>query len=406
MYTSTRRSKRRWIFPVLIFALLSAYFYYALSRPITIDGSITTINNPGNTSTSKVDWPANSQAALGILDSSINETNGDQKPAPIASVAKVITALTVLEKYPLKPGQQGPIITLSDADVALYNSSIAQDGSAVRVVAGEQISLYQMLQTIMLPSGNNMADSLAIWAYGSLPAYSKAANNYVAKNRMDSTRVGTDASGLSPTTVSTAQDLVKLGVRAMNNPVLAEIAAQETATGIPIVQTIKNVNILLGGNNIVGIKTGNTEQAGGVFLGASKSVVNKQPVTIITAVVGAQNLFSALKESQTLIKSAQKNVNEVDVAKASEVVGKYTLPWGGAASVVTQNDLNVVSWGKDNARTTLALENITNETKTTQIVGNLQADKAGLSKNITSPVTLQTSITQPSIWWRLSHPLN
>ena len=102
------------------------------------------------------------------------------------------------------PGQQGPTITLSASDVALYNAYVAQQGSVVPVAAGEQISQYQMLQAIMLPSANNMADSLAIWAFGSLDAYATYANNYVARLGLSATHIGSDASGFAPNTISSA----------------------------------------------------------------------------------------------------------------------------------------------------------------------------------------------------------
>ena len=56
----------------------------------------------------------------------------------------------------------------------------------------------------------------------------------------------------------------------MQNPVLAGIVNESTTSGIPMVNDISNVNNLLGTYNIVGVKTGNTDQAGGVFVGAVK----------------------------------------------------------------------------------------------------------------------------------------
>ena len=124
-------------------------------------------------------------------------------------------------------------MTITQADVDIYNRYVAQDGSVVPVTVGEKITLYQMLQALMLPSANNIADSMAIWAYGSLQNYSLAANKYVAAHGMNITHIGSDASGLAPDTVGTAHDLVLLGKLAMEHPVLSAIVGQQTATGIP-----------------------------------------------------------------------------------------------------------------------------------------------------------------------------
>ena len=62
-------------------------------------------------------WPASGQAAVQIGQSQI-QAGPNQHAAPIASLAKVMTAYLVLRDHPLQPGQDGPTITLTDADVA------------------------------------------------------------------------------------------------------------------------------------------------------------------------------------------------------------------------------------------------------------------------------------------------
>src|SRR5262245_17205582 len=62
-------------------------------------------------------WPAYGQAAVQIGQSQVR-AGPNQHPAPIASVAKVMTAYLVLRDHPLRPGEDGPTITLKDADVA------------------------------------------------------------------------------------------------------------------------------------------------------------------------------------------------------------------------------------------------------------------------------------------------
>ncbi len=392
-----RRRSKRPVYALLVLVLVACYAFWALNRalpllqPESYRSQITV-----NTGSSTLAWPAAGQSAVSILGTDILETHGPQKPAPTASVAKVITALTVLDKKPLAAGQQGPAITLSPSDVALFHNYAAEDGSLVPVSTGEKISQYQMLQAMMLPSANNVADSLAIWAYGSLSDYATAANAYLAAHDLKDTHVGNDASGLSPTTTSTASDLVKLGQLAMQNQVLASIAGQSTATGIPMTTIVKNVNQLLGTSGIVGIKTGNSDPAGGVFLSASKITVNGKPVTVITAVEGSPTLFVALKDSLALVRSAQANFVSATIVKAGDKIGSYKVPWSTPIPAVASKDLTTTAWKGSAVKATATLQPLS--------IHDVDAGKITLPDNSVA-IKLQRPIPKPSAWWRLSHPL-
>jgi D-alanyl-D-alanine carboxypeptidase (penicillin-binding protein 5/6) len=353
---------------------------------------------------SKLAWPAQGQAAVGILNSSVVEAHGVQQPIPTASTAKLITALTVLGAKPLKPGQPGPNLTIGPNDVAIYNNYVAQDGSVVPVQNGEQISEYQALQALLLPSANNIADSLAIWAFGSLQNYAQAANQFLESEGIVETHVGKDASGFDPSTTSDARDLVKIGQLAMQNPVLTQIVSQSTASGIPVAGTVKNVNFLLGQNGIIGIKTGNTDQAGGVFVSASTTTVNHKPVTIITAVIGAADLWHAMNDSLTLVKSAQANFSTVPVVHAGAVVGSYTLLWGGSVKAVANKTVATTAWNGSNSSPKINLKKIKANTAADSQVGAVSTASSFVSSQASSPITLQSAPTKPPVSWRLMHP--
>jgi D-alanyl-D-alanine carboxypeptidase (penicillin-binding protein 5/6) len=338
------------------------------------------------------------------MGSSILDAHGALSTVPIASTAKLITALTVLQTKPLPPGQPGPMLTLSANDVALYNSYKAQGGSVVSVAAGEQISEYQVLQGMMLPSANNLADSLATWAFGSLSAYQTAATTWLAQHDLNQTHVGSDASGFAPSTTSNAHDLVRLGELAMQNPVLAQIVGQATASNIPVAGTIKNINFLLGTAGITGVKTGNSAQAGGVYISSSQITVNNKKVVIVTALVGAPSLWQALNDSLPLIKSAQANFQPVTVLKAGTVVGHYHLPWGGNVAAVASQSLIVNAWGGSTITPTAQLQSISANAQVGHIVGSLAAPASALFDKQSIPIKLQHSIIKPPTWWRLTHP--
>jgi len=395
--------QRKWVGlggGLIIAAAALVYCHWALTKPLpNLQPSVISLPKVQALS-GQLNWPKSGQAAVGLVGTDILETAGKQTPTPTASTAKLITALTVLKAKPITAGQPGPTITLTANDANLYATYLAHDGSVVKVVAGEQISEYQMFQTMLLPSANNMADSLAIWAYGSLANYAKAANEYLASLGLQNTHVGKDASGLDPSTTSTAADLAKIGDLAMQNPVLAGIVAQPTAGNIPVVGNIKNVNFLLGNSGIVGIKTGNSDQAGGVFVSAAKVAVDGQVQTIVTAYAAAPDLFTAVQGSLPMIQSAEANFKPVSAITKGSVVGNYNLPWGGQVSAVATSDLNNKIWAGTSISAKAKLQAIPAASKSGQDVGSVSANNKSVG------VVLDKNVPTPSTWWRLTHPFN
>lgn len=392
---------------LVLVVIIAVYVAYSLLRPIKLSGSVISSNVPAtiNTESSKIAWPSAGQSAVGILGSSYVDPHSVQSPTPTASVAKLITALVVLRAKPLQVGEQGPSITLSANDVAIYDRYVAEQGSVVPVAAGEVLSEYQMLEAMLLPSANNMADSLAIWAYGSLPAYSQAANAYIAEVGLSQTHVGVDASGYDPSTLSTAHDMVLLGELALQNPIIAGIVSKPSITGIPLTVTVDNVNKLLGSDGINGIKTGNTTQAGGVFVSSSQIVVNGKTVTIVTALAGTPTLADALAASVPFIQSTHTNFQSQAITSIGSVVARYSLPWGGSVPVTSTENVSVTAWNDSPVSKTIDLQAITNKTPVNQTVGTVFAKQVPIVDQQHIALHLAEAIPQPSIGWRLLHPL-
>lgn len=341
-------------------------------------------------------WPAYGQAAIGADGFGLLETHGTQTPVPIASITKVITSLAILDKYPIKEGT-GPLITLTDNDVKLYNDYLAKDGSVTRVVAGEQISEYEALQAILLPSANNMADSLAIWAYGSIDSYLAYANQMLGKMGLTQTKVA-DASGFSPQSVSTASDLIKLGRAALDNKTLAEIVSQRQAN-IAVAGNIDNVNYLLGNSGVIGIKTGNTDQAGGCYLFAAEKEIDGQTIKIIGSVLGAPNLGVAINDSLPLLDTASKNFETKVIAKKGQVFGSLSPPWSKSVDAVSSKDVSLIIWKGQQPKTSVELESINAPAAEGSSAGLLKVSSN--QKATTSTLVLKDAVPRPPILWKI-----
>ena len=228
-------------------------------------------------------WPPQGQAAVQIGQAQV-QAGPNQHAAPIASVAKVMTAYLVLRDHPLGVGQGGPTITLTDADVADTDRRSRQRESVVPVIAGEQLSELQALQALLLPSANNIAAVLARWDAGSVARFVAHMNATARSLRMTRTRY-TDPSGYDDRTVSTAADQLRVVDQAMRVPAFASIVATPSAT-LPVAGTVRNTNMLLGRDGFVGVKTGSDRAAGGCFAFRAIRLVHGKRTTVTGVVLG------------------------------------------------------------------------------------------------------------------------
>jgi D-alanyl-D-alanine carboxypeptidase (penicillin-binding protein 5/6) len=380
-----------------IIVIVAAVGIFLYLRPIPVAQPIIQLPSIAKTSAITLPWPDYGQSALGAVGYGVLAENGDQKAVPIASITKVVTALAVLKQKPLDVGQQGPIITLDDADVAIFNNYYSQGGSVVKVVAGEQISEYQALQAMLLPSANNMADSLVRWAFGSSENYVTYANNMLSQLGLGQIHVA-DASGFSPESVGSPHNLVLLGETALSSPVLAQIVSQSQAS-IPVAGMVTNTNWQLGKNGIIGIKTGNTDQAGGCYLFAANQMIGGQNVTFVGSILGAPNLQSAVSDSSSILAAANRGFQSVVFVHAGQKIGYYKTPWGASSPIVASKDLSLLVWGGTDANLKSNLNSIKLSAGKGENVGTVSIASGEKTQEVTA--MLKQALPGPSWHWRI-----
>lgn len=340
-------------------------------------------------------WPGTGQAAIAAEDYGMLSAYGPNTPMATASIAKVITALCVLQKYPLATGQAGPTITLSKRDVALYVDQLQHNGSNIPVYDGEKITEYEAIEALLIPSANNMADSLAIWAFGSLENYATYANTYVLRHGLVKTHIGSDASGYDPSTTSTASDLARLGLLVRSQPVLMEIANKKS-TILPFVGRVNNYNTVLGVHGINGVKTGNNDQNNGALLFTADIIVGGKTIHISGAVMGQDSLPLALQHSAALVASISGNFEHTVYVHKGQVVGTAKTPWGGTANVVAHSDISFVRWKGEPVKIQKTIHN-TNATNAEEM-GALSINAGQAQASSTLEIT--TPAMEPGYWWR------
>jgi D-alanyl-D-alanine carboxypeptidase (penicillin-binding protein 5/6) len=351
----------------------------------------------GGGSPPSLPWPASAQAAVGAEECCVLSATPNAKPLPIASVAKVMTALVTLEAKPLKKGEQGPSITITADDVAAYQQESANGESVVAVQAGEQLSEYQALQGTLIPSGNNLADLLARWAFGSVDAIVRRMNARAAELGMKHTRFA-DASGVSAQTVSVPSDLVRMGQAAMADAAFADVVRQPEAT-LPVAGRVFNVNGALGQDGIVGVKTGDTPQAGAVYLSAAQvKLPSGQTVLLFTAVQGLPTRDLAITAAKDLIGAVGVKLQVRRLVSANQIVGAYAAPWGSRSDVVARQDLDVLSWPGLEIRSELRSKALVPPDSPGTDAGSLHVTAGDQVYDV--PIVTTSQLEQPGQLWR------
>jgi D-alanyl-D-alanine carboxypeptidase (penicillin-binding protein 5/6) len=370
---------------------------YLYLRPVPAAAPLSQIAVAPKTQPISLPWPSGGQAALGASGYGVLATNNVSSPAPIASIAKVITALAVLHKKPLTPGSQGPDLAIDSTDVGYYNDYYSQGGSVAKVALGEKLSEYQALQAMLIPSGNNIADSLARWAFGSPADYLIYANQMVKDMGLAKTTVG-DASGFGDSTTSTADELVKIGLAALQNPIIAQVVDEPSAI-VPAAGEIKNVNWLLGDSGIVGIKTGNTDKAGGCYLFAAKRQVRGQTLTVVGAILGAPQLNDAISAAKPLLQSADNGFTLVTPIHKDQALGGYRTPWGATAQAKAAKDLSLLVWKGEDLKILNQPNTLSAPVQSGSNVGTVAIKSSGQTAK--TNLTLSQNLPAPSIFWRI-----
>lgn len=179
---------------------------------------------------------------------------------PMASTTKLMTALTAVQCLD------------TAATVTIPEAAVLVEGSSMGLRGGDRLTVRDLLTGLLLSSGNDAANALALLSCGSLPAFAARMNANAAALGM-SRSVFVTPSGLDEGEHgSTARDMARLGAAVLREPLLAELCGTKVATvhinGNTV--TLKNHNRLLWlYDNAVGLKTGFTKKSGKCLVSAA-----------------------------------------------------------------------------------------------------------------------------------------
>ncbi|MFC1433277.1 D-alanyl-D-alanine carboxypeptidase family protein [Streptacidiphilus sp. N1-3] len=403
-----RTAKRIGLWGGLLCFLLVVLAVVQVLRPLpTPDLKLTAASNFAFTgSAPTLAWPPSGQATAEVSGLGSLGHTGSDNPVPIASVTKVMTAHLILKDHPLKSGELGPLITVDKQAQTEYQQSVSSGESSAKVTEGEQISEYQALQMLLIPSANNIARLLGRWDAGSDAAFVTRMQSEAGALGMTKSTY-TDPSGLEGSTRSTANDQLKLAETVMLDPVFREIVGTASFTP-PGDKLTYNNNDLLDKNGVIGIKTGSSTAALGCLMWAAEQKIGGTTQTVLgvvlsqPAVNGVGYLPMVLANSKKVILSAEAALQSHTIAKKGDVVGYADDGLGGKVPVVASKDVTVVGWGSLSVDVSLdpPIGGLPHTAKAGTTVGTLEVGTGPSAQQI--PVTLQADLTAPSYQARLT----
>ncbi|MFD5597784.1 D-alanyl-D-alanine carboxypeptidase [Streptomyces griseorubiginosus] len=398
--TVARRVK---IWTPLVLLLIVAFAIAQSMRPLPSPTLALTAEDSYTFDGGKVSlpWPTQGQGWMDVNGIGTMSDFGKQTPVAIGSVAKAMTAYIVLKDHPLKSGEEGAKITV-DALAEKEGGYNKQGESTLNTVKqGDVLTERQAIAAIMIPSANNIARLLARWDAGSEAAFIKKMNDTAKELGMKNTTY-TDASGLKETTVSSAEDQVKLGNELVKIPALMEITSMGQWID-PSGQKWYNYNYLVPYTGI-GIKTGTTSAAGGNLLFAARKKVDGETVTVVGAILGqhkAPIIKTVNDVSKVALLAAEDQLKSAKILKKGDVVGYVDDGLGGHTPVVLTKDVTAVGWSGFKVKLSFAADDVPHTAKAGTKVGTLTVGD-GEGGAVKVPVTLQKDLTEPGFTDKLT----
>jgi D-alanyl-D-alanine carboxypeptidase len=210
------------------------------------------------------------------------ENNIKQLRSP-ASLTKMMTALVALEHIK------------NNKKIKIHEHSFPNDAQQLGLVEGEVITRNDLLRGALITSASDAAMALADSASGNnQKLFIKWMNDYASRLGMRRTHFmtidGMDKQGQ----FSTAEDMALLGAALIEHPLLRNIVSSPSSVleSGAIKREVFSTNALLG-NNVTGIKTGFTDQAGFSFVGRAHRGSKRVIIVLMGAPSSAQRFVSA-----------------------------------------------------------------------------------------------------------------
>lgn len=279
-------------------------------------------------------------------------------PQHPASITKIATAAYALKKCgdqldAIVVAEQDSVVAISEEKRRKNNYSdpaywLVHGGSHIGIKKDEEMTLKDLMNGMMVASGNDAANVIAQHVSKSIPAFMKELNAYLREIGCKET-VFYNPHGLHhPKHQTTAYDMAMMTKEAMKSPVFREIVStvrcQRPKTNKQAATTLVQTNRLLKKGKhyyakAIGVKTGYTSASGSTLVAAAK----QGDRTLIAVILKCKERDDTLKDAVTLFETAfnQPKIKKVLLASGPQ---EFQLELAGASqpvATVLKEDLSI-----------------------------------------------------------------
>lgn len=304
-----------------------------------------------------------------VTNRTLYEKNPDKK-MPLASLSKMMTFLIAIES--IKEGK------VKENDIVEIDKQIAKvRGSSYKLKVGEKVPLIELMNGLMIVSGNDAAVAIAKHIGGSVEDFVKIMNQKAKKLGMKNTTF-INPNGLP---VYSLQDPKRPPLENISTPRDISILArymfdnyEKEVTSITDKQTYyypernfckNNTNVLLQLiPDVDGVKTGYTGNAGYCLCFSMKihkddknNIIDNR---LIGVVLGANHKNKRTQASMSLLKYGKENFSTKKIIKKDQLIGKkyiYGIEELGV-NLIADDDLYITSKQNENIKSELTLKEI------------------------------------------------
>ncbi len=225
----------------------------------------------------------------------------------MASTTKILTAITVIENCDI------------DEVVTVGKETVGVEGSSIYLKAGEKISVKNLLFGLMLRSGNDCAETLAVHCSKSIEKFAELMNKTAKKIGANESNFMNPHGLHNDEHYTTAYDLAIISAYAMENDIFREIVSTKKtvvpkSTGEYDRLLINKNKMLSKYDGATGIKTGYTKKAGRCLVSSAL----KNGMEIITVVLNCGPMW---ERSANMLDYCFENYSLNKLVESDNVIG-------------------------------------------------------------------------------------
>lgn len=255
-----------------------------------------------------------------------------------ASTTKVMTALIALEKC-----------NLND-EVTIQEDFTNIDGTAIGLLKGDVLTVHELLLGLLLESGNDCANALAIHISGSIEEFSKLMNIKAKELGALNTNFKNPSGLPDPEHTTTPEDLALFMKEAINNKDFMDISTTSSYK-IAMINNpertilLNNKNYLINKNSkyyykyAISGKNGYTTKSNHTYVAAAEKDGHILVASFLNALDKNQNFF----DMASVFNYGFDNFTSVPLYKKGEKIAEYKLNSTLTIPLIAADDINYIA---------------------------------------------------------------